>query len=544
MLERSSAHCLLMASFRNNFCTFVALLLHFRCTFSAIQGDDLLCNWCSFIQHTRVLSQCKVQVVTSPRNLHRKEKVKLWVSSGIPGKRKLVNLSATMLSTEFAAVGQIFADEQPADAFYGWAASCFIDGTKKGFSNCLDSWLHQTVSPQLAKTSSYSWEECHVKVDTLPDLRQCNLSTQRSRDSVENCHNFGTKANDWEQPKSVSFSLEISNLPFSSSTLDLEGVLIRVESIPSCTDARQVDGDTNTSAPTIFDTVWPVFLTSTFLVLVSAFSLTPTFGSTQSITVLFPLLADLSLAPAPLSQPDLSSNTSHPPLSPLGPCLTCGWKYEDGASLPNLGWGGGPTVLIQPMVAAAFKGPAAADAMKVRWRNDQRNPAPPSSSLAAPQKLAVVTWYVVTAVRHWEQAEEQRMGRGGRSVGRMEGRVSPSMRLRLVMQRRLWAVQPAAVVIQRSGGPAREGTTQAARSARAHSGRRDPGCRISSSLFLLLTTQQGSWLTDKRWASVGVNKMFLFSGAVFGWWKHVCINLVDRPTQLILKYQRHSRAIC
>ena len=58
----------------------------------------------------------------------RKEKVKVRV-----------NLSATMLSTEFAAVGQIFADEQPADAFYGSAASCFIDGTKKGFSNCLDS---------------------------------------------------------------------------------------------------------------------------------------------------------------------------------------------------------------------------------------------------------------------------------------------------------------------------------------------------------------------------------------------------------------------
>ena len=488
MLERISAHCLLMASFQNYFCTFVALLPHFRCTFSAIQGDDLLCNWCSFIQHTRVLSQCKVQVVTSPRNLHRKEKVKLWVSSGIPGKRKwkLVNLSATLLSTEFAAVGQIFADEQPADAFYGSAASCFIDGTKKGFSNCLDSWLHQTVSPQLAKTSSYSWAECHVKVDTLPDLRQCNLSTQRSRDSVENCHNFGTKANDWEQPKSVSFSLEISNLPFSSSTLDLEGVLIRVESSPSCTDARQVDGDTNSSAPTIFDTVWPVFLTSTFLVLVSAFSLTPTFGSTQSKTVLFPLLADLSLAPAPLSQPDLSSNTSHPPLSPLGPCLTCGWKYEDGASLPNLGWGGGPTVLIQPMVAAAFKGPAAADAMKVRWRNDQRNPA-----LLALASLLPKSW------RWWrgggDRGASLRAGRGAadgekRSVGRMEGRVSPSMRLRLVMQRRLWAVQPAAVVIQRSGGPAREGTTQAARSARAHSGRRDPGCRISSSLFLLFTT--------------------------------------------------------
>ena len=411
-----------------------------------------------------------------------------------------------MLSTEFAAVGQIFADEQPADAFYGWAASCFIDGTKKGFSNCLDSWLHQTVSPQLAKTSSYSWAECHVKVDTLPDLRQCNLSTQRSRDSVENCHNFGTKANDWEQPKSVSFSLEISNLPFSSSTLDLEGVLIRVESSPSCTDARQVDGDTNTSAPTIFDTVWPVFLTSTFLVLVSAFSLTPTFGSTQSKTVLFPLLADLSLAPAPLSQPDLSSNTSHPPLSPLGPCLTCGWKYEDGASLPNLGWGGGPTVLIQPMVAAAFKGPAAADAMKVRWRNDQRNPA-----LLALASLLPKSW------RWWrgggDRGASLRASRGAadgerRSVGRMEGRVSPSMRLRLVMQRRLWAVQPAAVVIQRSGGPAREGTTQAARSARAHSGRRDPGCRISSSSSWQHNRGHG-WLIKGELRSVSKKCFFL-----------------------------------
>ena len=240
-----------------------APLLHFCRTFVALfpPFKGMICSATGVPSSNTPVYSLKVQVVTSPRNLHRKEKVKLWVSSGIPGKRKwkLVNLSATMLSTEFAAVGQIFADEQPADAFYGWAASCFIDGTKKGFSNCLDSWLHQTVSPQLAKTSSYSWAECHVKVDTLPDLRQCNLSTQRSRDSVENCHNFGTKANDWEQPKSVSFSLEISNLPFSSSTLDLEGVLIRVESSPSCTDARQVDGDTNTSAPTIFDTVWPVF---------------------------------------------------------------------------------------------------------------------------------------------------------------------------------------------------------------------------------------------------------------------------------------------
>ena len=54
---------------------------------------------------------------------------------------------------------------------------------------------------------------------------------------------------DWEQPKSVSFSLEISNLSFTSWTHDLGTVLIRVESSSSCSEARQVDGDTNTSAP-------------------------------------------------------------------------------------------------------------------------------------------------------------------------------------------------------------------------------------------------------------------------------------------------------
>ena len=194
-VDHISAHYLLIASFQNNLCTFVALLPYFRCTFSAIRGDDLLC--CSFIQHTRVLSQCKVHVVTSCRNLHRKEKVKLWLSSGVPGKRKWklrVNLSATMLLTEFAAVGGIFADGHCQPMFF---MVRLLPALLTAFSNCLDSWLHQTVSPHLAKTSSYSWAECHVKVDTLPDLRQCTwVLEQRSDDIVQNCHKFGTKVID------------------------------------------------------------------------------------------------------------------------------------------------------------------------------------------------------------------------------------------------------------------------------------------------------------------------------------------------------------
>ena len=63
-----SAHFSLIASFEDNFCTFVALLPHFRCTF---WGDDHRNRW-PFIQHTCVL--CKVEVAT------KRESEILWPS--------------------------------------------------------------------------------------------------------------------------------------------------------------------------------------------------------------------------------------------------------------------------------------------------------------------------------------------------------------------------------------------------------------------------------------------------------------------------------
>ena len=65
-----SAHLSLIASFEDNFCTFVALLPHFRCTF---WGDDHRNRW-PFIQHTCVLSNCKVEVAT------KRESEILWAS--------------------------------------------------------------------------------------------------------------------------------------------------------------------------------------------------------------------------------------------------------------------------------------------------------------------------------------------------------------------------------------------------------------------------------------------------------------------------------
>ena len=65
-----SAHFSLIASFEDNFCTFVALLPHFRCTF---WGDDHRNRW-PFIQHTCVLSNCKVEVAT------KRESEILWAS--------------------------------------------------------------------------------------------------------------------------------------------------------------------------------------------------------------------------------------------------------------------------------------------------------------------------------------------------------------------------------------------------------------------------------------------------------------------------------
>ena len=285
-----------------------------------------------------------------------------------------VNLSATMLSTEFAAVGQIFADGHwPDDAFYPLPASCFIHCTKMGFPNCLDS----------TKLVENTHEvECHVKMDTLPDRRQCNLSTQRSCDSVENL-----ELRPWiENNPKVSVSRlksPICPLPAERTTWELSSLgsnLVRVavrRDKLTVTRIRRPHYLRHRLTSFFFTSTRPPFLSP------SAPSLTQTFGSTQSKTVLFPLLADLPLAPAPLSSYLPTPLT--PPLSPLGPCLTCGWKYEDGASLPNLGRGGGPTVLIQPMVAAAFKGPAA-DAGKVHW-NDQQN-----SALLQPPCPKVVTW--------------------------------------------------------------------------------------------------------------------------------------------------------
>ena len=403
----------------------------------------------------------------------RREKVKIL---------SRVNLSATMLSglwicsrwADFCfksiSVGQIFGDGQPADAF---DASCLILTAPRRIwffklpkfvivPNCYSS-VEKTQEDLLQWRLSF--DGGHIAWPMAVQLESAEIPQFLLRI-------WNWKAMEWEQPKSVSFSLEISNLPFASWTHDLGSVLIRVESSSRWADAaRQVDGDTNTSAPlssTPSDhffhlscprllLLWPKLLARHNLKL-SYFLFWPTCRWLLPPSPSFQHLSPLLWAPwAPVWRVVGSTRTLQASLT-LDGVEALLYLFNPWSQRPL-------KVLLLRMhrkyigrISGNLPPPRTSLLPKSwrRWRGDR------GASLRATR----------AAEEEEEEEGEEETEREG--FLRWDAAAAASDATAAVLC-------AAAAVIQR-WRPG-EATPQPARSARAHRVGRDPGCRVSSSLF-------------------------------------------------------------
>ena len=203
ILEGIFPHYFLMASFRIIF----ALSLHFsRHSMEWSATGDPSSNTHSYSPNAK-FRWLRVSESESKENCARvilARKVKVGV-----------NLAATLLSTEFRAAGQNFANDQLM-IFMVRLLPAAVDGcTREGlvFKLAGFMWLHPTPYPSVERDtwpviddSTICFREgCHVKANILTDLWRCNFSSQRSQDFIENWNHIDSKV-------SASSSLEICSL--------------------------------------------------------------------------------------------------------------------------------------------------------------------------------------------------------------------------------------------------------------------------------------------------------------------------------------------